>query len=82
MPVATTVKLAEAPAVTVRLEGWVVIVGAVVAALTVSVTVFDVALPAPFVTVTAKLPASPTTVLAMVYVALVAPVMFTPPFVH
>jgi hypothetical protein len=82
VPLAATVKEAEAPAVTVALAGWVVIAGAVVAALTVSVAAEDVAVPALFDATAVKLPASPATTLAMVYVALVAPEMFTPPFFH
>ena len=52
MPLATTVKLAPAPAVTVTLAGGVVIDGAVAAALTVSVAAVLVAEPTEFVTVT------------------------------
>ena len=49
MPLAATVKEAVLPGATVWLEGCVVIAGAVVAALTVSVAAEEVTLPALFV---------------------------------
>jgi hypothetical protein len=52
VPLATTVNVALAPVVTLWLEGCVVIVGAVAAALTVSVAVLLVVDPTVFVTVT------------------------------
>ncbi len=50
MPLATTVNEALAPLVTVTLLGWVVMLGAVAAALTVNVAPLVVAEPAEFVT--------------------------------
>ena len=50
MPLAATVKLTLAPAVTVWLVGCMVIVGATIAAVTVKVTALLVALPAVFPT--------------------------------
>jgi hypothetical protein len=54
VPEAATVKVAVAPAVTVTLAGWVVMVGAVAAAFTVSVALLEVALPALLVTTQRK----------------------------
>ena len=53
MPVATTLKLAGLPAVTVRLAGWVAMEGATAAGLTVKVAVLLATLPAELVTTTA-----------------------------
>jgi len=55
VPEATTLKVAVAPTVTLWFCGWVVIVGATVKAVTVSVAALLVWLPATLLTVTVKL---------------------------
>jgi hypothetical protein len=85
VPVAAAVKVAVAPAVTVRFVGLVVIVGAVFPAFTVKVAFVVVALPAAFVkTARYLLALIATVVLVRLSVVEVAPDMFVndvPPFV-
>jgi hypothetical protein len=64
VPVATTVKLAVCPAVTVWLAGGVVIVGTTAAALTVSVAAALVTVPAVLLTTTANVAPLSTVVVA------------------
>jgi len=67
VPETVTLKVAVAPAVTLALAGWLVMVGAVAAAFTVSVAVLDVAPPALLLTVTWKvLPLSEVAVAGVV----------------
>jgi hypothetical protein len=81
--VQATLKVAVCPAVTVWLAGCVVNDGATVAALTVSVALLLVALPATFVTTTLNnAPLSEMVVAGVVYEVEVAPLMFTPLFLH
>ena len=75
MPLATTVKVTEAPAPTVWLTGCVVITGA---ALTVRTAPLLVTEPAELVATIVYVPALPAATLAIVYEALVAPEMFAP----
>ena len=83
MPDAVVVNVAVWPAVTAWLAGCVVIDGATAAALTVSVAVVLVAVPAEFVTITRKdEPLSAVVFAGVVYVAEVAPEMFTEFFCH
>src|SRR5258707_3137279 len=82
LPVATTVKLAVCPAVTVWLTGCAVIVGATAAAFTVSAAAALVTVPAVLLTTTAKLAPLSEVVTGVVELAAVAPAMVTTVLCH
>src|SRR5260370_20689150 len=83
VPAAVTVNVAVCPAVTVWFAGWVVIVGATGAALTVSVADALVTVPAVFVTTTLNFePLAEIGVASVAEVQAFALPIFTPFFCH